>query len=98
LFLGIGKSVYSKIESGGREATVNELIKISKLFNMTTDEIINYEGDIPSNVTLEDKTVIEQNQLFNELDEDDRQTVLKIVDKMLTTKKFNEFFEKNLKK
>ena len=65
---------------------------------MTTDEIINYEGDIPSNVTLEDKTAIEQNQLFNELDEDDRQTVLKIVDKMLTTKKFNEFFEKNLKK
>ena len=97
LFLNVDKSVYSKIETGGREATVNELIKISKLFNMTVDEIINYEGDIPSNVILEDKTAIEQNQLFNELDEEDRQTVLKIVDKMLTTKKFNEFFEKNLK-
>ena len=30
-FLGIGKSVYSKIESEGREATVQELIKLSKL-------------------------------------------------------------------
>jgi len=59
--------------------------------------VSNKTGDIPLNVTLEDKTVIEQNQLFNKLDEDDRQTVLKIVDKMLTTKKFNEFFEKNLK-
>jgi ubiquinone biosynthesis protein Coq4 len=47
---------------------------------------------------LEKETSIDHIQLFNELDEDDRQTVLKIVDKMLTTKKFNEFFEKNLKK
>lgn len=97
-FLEIGKSVYSKIESGGREVTVQELIKLSKLFDMTTDQIINYEGDIPSEIVLEDKSVIEQNRLFNELDEEDRQTVLKIVDKMLTTKKFNTFFQENIQK
>ena len=94
LFLEIGKSVYSKIESGGREATVNELIKLSKLFGMTVDQIISYEGDIPAAVTLEDKTALEQNRLFDELGEEDRQTVLKIVDKMLTTKKFNEFLRR----
>ena len=65
---------------------------------MTTDQIINYEGDMPSEIVLEDKSVIEQNRLFNELDEDDRQTVLKIVDKMLTTKKFNTFFQENIQK
>jgi len=97
-FLEIGKSVYSKIENGGREPTVQELVKLSQLFDMTVDQIINYEGDIPSEVSLEDKSAAEQNRLFNELDEEDRQTVLKIVDKMLTTKKFNQFFQENISK
>ena len=30
--------------------------------------------------------------------EEDRKTVFKIVDKMLTTKKFNTFFQENLQK
>lgn len=95
-FLEIGKSVYSKIENGGREATVQELIKLSKLFDMTVDQIIHYEGQIPTEVTLEDKSALEQNRLFDQLDEEDRKTVLKIVDKMLTTKKFNQFFQENI--
>jgi hypothetical protein len=65
---------------------------------MTVDQIINFEGDMPTPVTLEDKSILEQNRLFNELDEEDRQTVLKIVDKMLTTKKFNTFFQENISK
>ena len=65
---------------------------------MTVDQIINFEGDTPTPVTLEDKSILEQNRLFDELDEEDRQTVLKIVDKMLTTKKFNTFFQENISK
>ncbi len=97
-YLNISKSVYSKIENGGRDATVQELIKIAQLFDMSIDQIINYEGNAPKEVTLEDKTALEQNRLFNELDEEDRQTVIKIVDKMLTTKKFNKFFQENIQK
>ena len=96
--LEIGKSVYSKIENGGREATVQELIKLSQLFDMSIDQIINFEGDMPTPVTLEDKSILEQNSLFNELDEEDRQTVLTIVDKMLTNKKFSNFFQENIAK
>ncbi|KAB1065891.1 helix-turn-helix domain-containing protein [Salibacter halophilus] len=96
--LGLDKSSYSKLEKGLREVKVSELQKLSKRFDMTIDQIVNYEGDIPSEVSLEDKSAAEQNRLFNELDEDDRQTVLKIVDKMLTTKKFNQFFQENIAK
>jgi len=35
-------------------------------------------------------------RLIQELDEDDKQTVFKIIDKMLTTKKFKDFFNKNV--
>ena len=54
--------------------------------------------DMPTEITLKDKSILEQNRLFDDLDEEDRKTVFKIVDKMLTTKKFNTFFQENLQK
>ncbi len=58
--------------------------------------IINYEGDIPKEIILEDKSEIEQFKLINQLDEEDKSTVLKIIDTMLTKKKFKDFFNKNV--
>ena len=65
---------------------------------MSVDDIINFDDGIPKPVTLKDKTNNEQHQLFDDLDEEDKQTVFKIVDKMLTTKKFNTFFQQHLDK
>jgi transcriptional regulator with XRE-family HTH domain len=96
--LGLDKSSYSKLEKGLREVKVSELQKLSKLFSLSIDDIVNYEGDLPSEVSLKDETAAEQNRLFNELDEEDRQTVLTIVDKMLTNKKFSNFFQENIAK
>ncbi|MBW8524759.1 hypothetical protein K0U91_09025 [Chryseobacterium chendengshani] len=35
-------------------------------------------------------------RLIQQLDEEDKSTVFKIIDKMLTTKKFKDFFNKNV--
>ena len=35
-------------------------------------------------------------ELIQQLDEKDKSTVFKIIDKMLTTKKFKDFFNKNV--
>jgi len=35
-------------------------------------------------------------QLLQQLEEEDKQTVFKIINKMLTTKKFKDFFNKNI--
>jgi hypothetical protein len=75
---------------------VEELQKMARLFEMTTDQIINYDGKIPTEVVLEDKTAVEQMKLIQQLDEDDKQTILKLIDKMLTNKKFKDFFQKNV--
>jgi transcriptional regulator with XRE-family HTH domain len=97
LHIDVDKSTYSKIEKGLREITVAELQKLTKLFNLTADQILNYdENIIPKEVVIEDKTVIEQMQLIQELEEDDKQTIFKLIDKMLTTKKFKDFFNKNI--
>jgi len=52
---------------------------LSKLFNLTTDQILNYENIIPQEITIEDKSMI-----------------FRMVDKMLTTEKFKDFFNKNV--
>lgn len=97
LHIGVDKSTYSKIEKGLREVTVAELQKLSKLFKLSTDEILNFdENIIPKEVVIEDKTTAEQIQLIQQLEEEDKQTIFRLIDKMLTNKKFKDFFNKNV--
>ena len=95
--IGVDKSAYSKIEKGMRSITIEELQKMAKLFNITIDNIVNFEGDIPKEVTITDKTAVEQMNLISQLDEEDKQTIFNIIDKMLTNKKFKNFFQENIK-
>lgn len=97
LHIGVDKSTYSKIEKCLRDVTVAELQKLSKLFNLSADEILNYDENIlPKEVVIEDKTTAEQIQLIQQLEEEDKQTIFKLIDKMLTNKKFKDFFNKNI--
>jgi len=63
---------------------------------MTTDQIINYDGKMPKEMVIEDKTAVEQMRLIQQLDEEDKETIFKLIDKMLTYKKFKDFFAKNV--
>ena len=94
--LNIGASNYNKLENGIREPSVKELQLLSKLFGLSVDKILNYEGELPQEVTLEDKPGFEQLDMINKLDEEDKSVVLKIIDTMLTKKKFKDFFQKNV--
>jgi transcriptional regulator with XRE-family HTH domain len=95
--IGVDKSAYSKIEKGLRALTVDELQKMSQLFNLTTDQIINYDGNkVPTEVIIEDKTAVEQIRLIQQLEDEDKQTIFKLIDKMLTNKKFKDFFANNV--
>ena len=96
--IGVDKSAYSKIEKGMRSITIEELQKMAKLFNTTIDNIVNFEGNIPKEITITDKTAVEQMNLISQLDEEDKQTVFNIIDKMLTNKKFKKSFYKAFKK
>jgi transcriptional regulator with XRE-family HTH domain len=94
--LNVGYTNYNKMENGIREPSVAELAKLAQLFHMTVDQIIHWDNHIPNEVVIEDKSSVEQLNLIKQLDEDDKQTVFKIIDTMLTKKKFKEFFQKNV--
>lgn len=94
-YIGVDKSAYSKIEKGMRSLAVEELQKMAQLFDMVIDQIINYDGSIPKEIILEDKSELEQIRLIQQLEDEDKQTIFRLVEKMLTNKKFKDFFAKN---
>ncbi|MFO0478623.1 MAG: helix-turn-helix domain-containing protein [Bacteroidota bacterium] len=94
--LAIGNSNYNKLENGHRDLSVEQFQKLAVLFNMTTDEILNYGNVIPSSIIVEGKPDFEKLHLINQLQEDDKNKVYKIIDTMLTKQKFQTFFEQNI--
>lgn len=86
---------YSKIENGQREASVEMLDKLAKFYGITIDKIVHPNNEVPTEVVIEDKTAMEQLRLIQELEDKDRSIVFAIIDKMLTTKKFKDFFNNN---
>jgi hypothetical protein len=86
------------MENNQQDIPVDCLISIAKNFGLSVDDVI-YYGDkdgLPREVVIEDKTAAEQLRLIGQLDEEDRQTIFKLVEKMLTNKRFREFLHKNV--
>ena len=94
--IGLGISHYNKIENGQREASVELLDKLAKLYGISIDAIVHMDGEVPEEVIIEDKTTNEQTRLIQQLDEKDKGIIFSIIDTMLTKKKFKEFFQKNI--
>ena len=70
-------------------------LKNSHEQGMTIDQVVYFDTQ-PVDVTIQDKPNFEQINLINQLDEDDRTVVFKIIDTMLTKKKFKDFFNNNV--
>jgi transcriptional regulator with XRE-family HTH domain len=90
------RSNYSKVESGQREPSIDALNKIAKHFGMSLDELVNLKGKVPVEEKLEDKTTIEQVKLINELEPEDKAMVFRLIDTIVTKKKFKDFFQQNI--
>ena len=93
---GLHPANYNKTEKGEREPSIEAIDKIAKLFGMTVDEIIHYEGKIPKEVKLKDKSTTEKIQLIDQLEDEDKKAILRIIEGMLTKTKFKDFFQKNV--
>ena len=94
--IGMHRSNYSKIENGQREISLAAVDKIAEFFNISIDELIHMGNDIPKEISLEDKTTVEQVKLIQELDQEEKNIVFKMIETFLTKKKFKDFFNKNI--
>jgi transcriptional regulator with XRE-family HTH domain len=94
--LSMHRSNYSKVENGQRELSIAALNKVARYFNISLDALVNGDTHLPEEVTLTDKTTLEQLKLIGELEVEDKATIFKLIDTFLTKKKFKDFFQKNI--
>ena len=89
---------YSKMENNQQEIPVDCLIHIAKNFGMAVDDII-YFGEknaVPNEINLEDKATLEQLQLINELDKEEKTILLKLIETFVSKKRFKDYLQKNI--
>ena len=94
--LGIDQSNYNKIENGKREPSLDLLNRVAGMFGVSVNDILNPGIELPKEMTVEDKTMMEQVRLIQQLDDDDKHVIFKMIETMLTKKKFKDFFQKNI--
>lgn len=61
------RSNYSRVEAGDRYLSLDAVNKIARYFGMTIEELVNFDGNIPDEVTIEDTSLMEQVKLIAEL-------------------------------
>lgn len=89
---------YSKMENNQQEIPVDRLLYIAKHFAITVDDIIFYKekNNVPNEVSIEDKATLEQLNLINELDAEEKNILLKLIETFISKKRFKDYLEKNL--
>ena len=94
--VGVHPSNYSKMEKGERDISIEVADKLAKYFGLTLDELVHMNGKVPEEVTIEDKSVSQRIKLIQQLEEEDKKALFRIIDSMLTKSKFKDFFQKNV--
>jgi len=94
--VNVHPSNFSKIEKGEREPSIEVLDKLAKLFGVSIDQIVHLDENTPKEVIVEDKTTTEQIKLIQQLDDEDKKAVFRIISIMVTKNKFKDFFQKNV--
>ncbi len=92
------RSGYSKMENNQQDISVDALVAIAKNFGLTVDDII-YFGDknsVPKEISMTDKKALEQLQLINELEDEEKNILLKLIETFVSKKRFKDYLQKNI--
>jgi len=61
---------------------------------MTFDQIVNFDGAVPQEITVEDKTLLEQVRMIQELEPEEKNMVFKLWIHFLPKRSLKIFFKK----
>ncbi len=84
--ISMHRSNYSRVETGERDLSIEAANKVARYFGMSLDELVNFDGKLPNEVTVEDKSLTEQVKLIQQLEPEEKQMVFKMIDTFLTKK------------
>jgi transcriptional regulator with XRE-family HTH domain len=84
------------MEKGEREVSISVADKLAKFYGISLDELVHMNGQVPDEITIVDKSLSERVKLIQQLEEEDKKAIFRIIDGILTKTKFKDFFNKNV--
>lgn len=89
---------YSKMENNQQDIPVDKLVFVAKNFGIAIDDIIffNEKNNVPNEVSVQDTAVLEQLKLINELDNEEKNILLKLIETFVSKKRFKDYLQKNI--
>ena len=96
LAIGMDQSQYSKIEKGKTDPSTSTLDKITKAIGVELSELF-ASDDSFKDINSYDKSLMEKLRLLEQLDEDEKQSIYKIIDGLIAKKKLKETLTTALK-
>ena len=83
--IGMGAAQYSRIENGKTDPSISTLEKIANALGISLSELFREEGELKE-VNSSDKTIMEKVKLMESLEEEEQQTLFKILDAFVSKK------------
>ena len=93
--IGIDPTQYNRIELCKSIPGIKTLAKLAKALDVTIDALISGEQGFQE-VEIKDKSLFEKVRMIDNLPEDEKNIVLKVIDLALSKKKFKDFFQAQL--
>jgi transcriptional regulator with XRE-family HTH domain len=93
--IGIHLGHLSRIENGKSSPSIDILKKLTEAFEVSADYLLNDESDELAPVILHDKNLSEKIRLIEILDDKDRETIVNVIESMLTKKKMLDLLMNN---
>lgn len=88
------QSQYSKLEKDKTDPSVSTLVKVAKALGIQLSEL--FASDALKDVNSYNKSVLEKISLVEQLDEDEKKSIFKIVDGLVSKKKMKDSLSKAL--
>ncbi len=86
------------MENNQQDVPIDCLVLIARHFGTTVDEVISFgeKNNQPQEISVEDKATLEQLQLINELDAEEKTILLKLIETFVSKKRFKDYLQKNI--
>ena len=85
----------SKMENGHLSPSIDIVQRLMKVFGVSADQLLNEEEG--TTVDIQNKEINEQLALIHQLDDDEKNALIKIINSMLTKKRMKDLLDGNIK-
>lgn len=94
----VHRSGYSKMENSQQDVPVGYLVAVAKHFGTTIDEVIYFgeKNTRPLDISVADKAALEQLQLINELEKEEKAMLFKLIETFVSKKRLKDYLQKNI--